>query len=402
MRTLLLPVLPGVALACSDSGHVLGRAAPRDGSDAGATDVTPVPEGGAACLGVGAPIRLPTVGGVACASALAQRSHRYAMCICESLAATARINTDSFDSSGATVRSPLPAAIGINGDLQSSTIVQALGSVHVAGGIATSDRIVAIGSLHVAGPMRAPGALIDVALDAYAGGAVEGFLVVGGTLHLDPRADTSLASISASTTVLEPVSVTPPCDCSSGFVDVAGALASAAAANDNAAAGISSDRLASVTASTVVDIPCGTYALSSIDAQQALFFAVHGRALIAVAGDVVLRAGLTVTLDPGAELDVLVGGRLLASGGNPLGSVAPARFRIWVAGAQSVVFDDDPTVGAVIYAPRAQLIASSGVELSGGVLARSMSAGGTFNLHFDQAVLSAGGACGEPTTPAVP
>jgi hypothetical protein len=185
-------------------------------------------------------------------------------------------------------------------------------------------------------------------------------------------------------------------------VDVAGAIAAAVRVNDGAAAGIAPDRLAAVTTSTVLDVPCGTYALSSIDTRSAVVLAVHGRALLAVAGDVVLRAGLAVTLDPGAELDLLVGGRLLTSGSNTIGSMTPARFRLWVAGSQTVVFDDDPSVGAVVHAPGAQVTASSGLELSGALFARTVTAGARVNVHFDQAVFSVGASCGEPTATAVP
>jgi hypothetical protein len=121
-----------------------------------------------------------------------------------------------------------------------------------------------------------------------------------------------------------------------------------------------------------------------------------------VAGDVVLRAGFTVALDPGAELDLLVGGRLLTSGSNAIGSQTPARFRIWVAGSQSVVLDDDPTVGAVIHAAGAQVTASSGLELAGGLFAKTLTAGAQVNVHYDQAVLSAGTTCGEPAATPVP
>ncbi len=402
MANLLLPVLPGVALACSGSGHLLGSAATH--TDAGLSDGGAA-EAGATCSGLGSPIRLPAPAGPTCAPTLAQRAHRFALCLCDSLNTTVRINTDSFDSTGAAIQAPPPAAVGINGDLQSSNVVQVIGSVYVAGagGIMTSERVVALGSLRAAGPMRTPApGLIDVAGDAFAGGDIDGVLLVGGTLHVDPRADTSTADISASAIVQEPVSVPPPCDCGPGFADIGAAIGTAVARNDNAVAGISPDRLAAVTASTVLDVPCGSYALTSIDAQQALFFAVHGRALVAVAGDVVLRAGFTVTLDPGAELDLLIGGRLLASGGNPIGSVTPPRFRIWIAGSQSIVLDDDPTVGALIHAPQAVVTSSAGLELSGALLARSVAGGGTFNLHYDQATLSAGGACGEPAATAVP
>jgi hypothetical protein len=410
-KMILVPVFPGVVLACTNSGHLLGSASRGDGGgmdgntserggDAGAVDGPRL-----SCSGLGAPIRLPTAAGPQCASVLSQRSHRFALCSCDSVNVTARINTDFFDSTGASVALPPPAAVGINGDLQSSNIIQILGSVYVAGagGITTSERVVALGSLYVAGPSRAlpPASVIDVAGDAYVGGDVDGALLVGGTVHIDPGADTSRANISGGEIVEEPVTVAPPCDCRSNVVELGAAIASAMSNNDNQAAGIAADRLAAVTTSTVLDVPCGSFALTAIDAQQAVFLAVHGRALVAVAGDVVLRAGLTVTLDPGAELDLVVGGRLVASGGNPVGSVAPARFRIWVAGSPSIVFDDAPTVGAVIHAADAQLMASSGLELSGGLLARGVVIGGQLNLHFDHAVLSSGAACGEPATPAV-
>jgi hypothetical protein len=405
----LLLAFPGIAPACGESGHLLGRAGaqPGDaatGGDGGATDGS---GDGArvACSGLGPPVMLPWPGGSACASALTARHHRFALCACDSLNATFPLYTDSFDSSGAVIGAQPAAAIGIDGDLQASTVVQARGSVYVtgAGGITSSDRIVSLGSLRVSGPTRAlPGSVVDVLQDAYAGGDLQGLIILGGTLHVDPGANTALAQIYAENIVSEPVSVAPPCDCGPNAVDVAGAIAAAVRVNDDAAAGFTPDRLAAVTSSTLLDVPCGTYALSSIDTHSSLVLAVHGRALVAVAGDVVLRAGFTVTLDPGAELDLVVGGRLLTSGSNAIGSLTPARFRIWVAGSQTVVFDDKPNVGAVVHAPGAPVTASSGLELSGALFAKTVSAGARVNVHFDQAIFSVGASCGEPTATAVP
>ena len=358
-----------------------------------------------ACSGLGPSVTLPSAAGPACASALATRHHRFALCACDSLNVTSPIYTDAFDSSGAVIGPQPPAAIGVAGDLQAGTVVQAVGSIYVAGagGIMSADRIVSLGSLRVSGPTRSSaGGIVDVAQDVYAGGDLEGLVILGGTLHLAPTASAALATIYAEGVVREPVSVAAPCDCGRNVVDVAGAITTATRANDDASAGFTADRLAAVTTSTLLDIPCGTYALSSIDTGSALVLAVHGRALLAVAGDVVLRAGFAVTLDPGAELDLLVGGRLLTSGSNTIGSTTPARFRIWVAGAQTVVFDDDPSVGAVVHAPDAQVTASSGLELSGALFAKTLTAGARVNIHFDQAVFSAGASCGEPAATAVP
>ena len=407
----LLLAVPGIAPACN-SGHLLGRAGAEigDGATAGSgggTDARADGGGDAtavACSGLGPSVTLPSPSGATCASALTTRHHRFALCICDSLNVTSPIYADFFDSSGAVIGGQPPAAIGVNGDLQASTVVQALGSVHVAGpgGVMSADRLVALGSVRVAGPTRALSGIVDVAQDVYAGGDLQGLILLGGTLHVDPAASTANATIYATNVVSEPVFVAAPCNCGQNVVDVAGAIAATMRLNDDAAAGLAPDRLAAVTTSTLVDIPCGRYALSSIDASSAVVLAVHGRALVAVAGDVVLRAGFTISLDPGAELDLLVGGRLLTSGSNAIGSMTPARFRIWVAGSQSVVFDDRPNVGAVVHAPNAQVTASSGLELSGALFAKTVTAGARVNVHFDQAIFSAGASCGEPAATAVP
>ena len=116
-----------------------------------------------------------------------------------------------------------------------------------------------------------------------------------------------------------------------------------------------------------------------------------------------LRAGFTVTLDPGAELD-LRGGRPAARerGQSQIGSVAPARFRIWVAGSQIVVFDDDPPVGAMIHAAGAQVTASSGLELSGAPVREDGERGGARQPSLRSGRLSSGASCGEPAATAVP
>jgi hypothetical protein len=56
----------------------------------------------------------------------------------------------------------------------------------------------------------------------------------------------------------------------------------------------------------------------------------------------------------------------------------------------------------VVHAPDAQVTASSGLELSGALFAKTLTAGARVNIHFDQAVFSAGASCGEPAATAVP
>ena len=61
-----------------------------------------------------------------------------------------------------------------------------------------------------------------------------------------------------------------------------------------------------------------------------------------------------MNLDPSAELDLLIGGWFTTERRGTIGAPdAPARFRIWIAGTESLVFDDQPTVAAVVHAPGA-------------------------------------------------
>jgi hypothetical protein len=380
-------------------GLVATTAAPLAGCD---RDVNLLPrgaDGGAiSCSGL-PPIEFPTASGAVCPSTLSARGHRFALCACEDLdlSAAAPVVTDSFDSSASSGNGSGPtAAIAVGGTLTASASITAGGALYASTGLATTASFDVGPSLRVGGAAVLVSGTGHVAGDAYVAGAISGLLQVDGLLHQPMGVGMSPPLIPESQTVREPVSVPNPCDCSSGFVDLAGVIAAAQASNDDAIAGFPPDSLTTVDAATIVNVTCGTYLLTSIDATQTLVIAGHDRALLVVTGDVVVRAGMTVILDAGAELDMVIGGRLIASGGNPIGSAAPARFRLWVAGTDSVVLDDAPPLGAMLHAPNAVVSASSGLQVFGGLFARSVTLGGQLVIHYDEAALSSGAACGEP------
>jgi hypothetical protein len=68
---------------------------------------------------------------------------------------------------------------------------------------------------------------------------------------------------------------------------------------------------------------------------------------------------------------------------------------------ETVLLEDAPIVGAVLYTPRAQVSAPSGVDLYGSLRAAGFSSGGPAVIHYDRAILSAGVPCGFPAQPAV-
>jgi hypothetical protein len=365
--------------------------------------------GNPACTGLGPSIVLPTATGAPCAAALASRGHRFVLCSCGDMTASARIRSDAFDSSNPAIIDELAAAYGVNGSLNAIGEMRAGGAIYVAGanGVTAAMQFRTGTSLRVGGPMTMTADTADIGGDAYINGNVSGSVRVGGTLHVPAGAVLGI-DVEKGALVNEPVTVAPPCDCTtggSGFVDAAAAITAAAANNSNAALGLSPTAYASLTAPKILDLPCGTYSLSGIDAALAapVTVVVHGRALLAVAGDVTIRSGFAVQLDPSAELDLVIGGRLTTSNGGEFGTtIAPARFRVWIAGTSSVVFDGAPWIGAVVHAPSAAVTATAGLPLTGSLLARSISIGADSMLHYDRAILGAGTVCGEPAAAVVP
>jgi hypothetical protein len=385
-------------LARVDGG---GGGAGPDGADA----ITPIDaSANPACTGLGPPIVLPTNTGAPCAGALAAAAHRFALCSCETMNAAARIRSDAYDSRSPAVSDEVAASIGIGGDLVASAEVRAGGALWVAGpnGISATNSIRTATSLRVGGPLWMRSDHAEIGGDAYVNGNVMGDVRVGGTLHVPPGATVDGAGDIAVVDSSQPVIVASPCDCGAGVVDIAGAIAAAASHNADANVGLASDALASVTTPTTVALPCGTFSLSTISATASVTLIVRGRALLAVDGDVTTRGGLAVQLDPSAELDLVVGGNLIASGGGAYGAPGgAARFRVWIAGT-TIVFDNAPTVNAIIHAPSAWVNAASGLPLSGSLLARDVSIGADSTLHFDRAVLEAGMACGAAAAAIVP
>jgi hypothetical protein len=355
---------------------------------------------------------LPTATGNVCASTLEERGHGFALCTCGDLMLGSQLRTDAFDSSDSSFNDDqLSSAVGIDGALsiENNAELRGGGAIYVAGtaGVYAAGTLEASASFRSSGPLTMLSANASFQSDAFVNGLISGQVQVDGTLHVPAMVDVG-PEVQAKSVVTEAVSVSAPCNCNSGFVDLVTALNTAMATNDDAAAGLDPNAFSNVQISQTLDLSCGTYYLSSLQANAPVTLAVHGRALLVVHDDVKVMGGdLTVNLDAGAELDLVVGGWLLASGGGTIGApAAPARFRIWVVGtdAQSVVLSGQPTIAAVIHAPTTTVTATNGLTISGSLLAQSLILGGTSQsyLHYDRAILQAGVSCGEPAAAVVP
>jgi len=128
----------------------------------------------------------------------------------------------------------------------------------------------------------------------------------------------------------------------------------------------------------------------------ALTVHVHGRTALYVEGDVSASSSLAFTLEPDAELDLFVGGTLVASDTFVFGSPNyPALSRAYVAGTAKIALSSDIRLGGELYAPNSeQVVWSAKNDIYGSVFAGSFRASDVTNIHYDRAVLRAGDTCG--------
>ena len=401
-----------VATACTRDINLLSR----DGGGGGGTGGTPVTDASDAptadtatnptCTGLGPPIVLPTDTGAACAGALAAIGHRFALCSCDTMSAPARLRTDAFDSRNPAVTDEIAAAIGVGGDLSATGELRAGGAIYVAGanGVTASNQFRIIG---IAARRRADE---DAVLgqrrhrrrrvhqrQRHRQRARQRHPARPRERRPERRRRVRHVVVERDRQCALPVRLPRRLRGHRRRDRVRLRKQRRRGHRPHA------DRPRHRIDADVDSLPCGSFYLSTIDATAAVTIAVHGRALLAVGGDVTVRGGLAIQLDPFAELDLLVGGQVIASGGGALGAPGgAARFRVWIGGANTNVFDNAPTVNAIIHAPAGWVNAMSGLPLSGSILARSVSIGAETILHFDRAVLEAGSACNAPASSVVP
>jgi hypothetical protein len=399
MRKAALLVLLGAgALGCTRTTELLGGPA--------------VP----ACVGTGPPIRLGGPAAADCTGALAARFGRYALCTCTELAPMGGLFVQPLGPPGkqpGPVNGPGPAAaaprafvaaVGTDGNFRVGHLAQSGGVViEVAGSLiaAGADGATFVHGGHIQGNLRGAGPLttmttmgVWVSGEMVAGGDVSGmFKVVGGPLHAPAGATIAPDVAPMMGVVRETVAVSPPCACgATSSLDLPAEVA-ARKANATPFAAV----LSEVDGPQTLDLRCGEFYLPEIRTADGapLELLVHGHVGLFVGGDVHLGSNFTVTLDDGAELDLVVAGNFDTRGrvfGSP---TTPSRTRLWV-GSTIVSLPDEIQFGAAVYAPNAVFSAGSGLSFSGSLFVGTLHVAGDVRLAYDPRVTEGGQLCGAP------
>ena len=344
----LLGLTTAAALVACGTGDVqLGENLPAAQADAAAfgADGGDARTATSSCAGSRSSVPLPAVGD--CTGDLAKRTFRFAVCACTNINFAGNLVTDARSSATGTA-SATAASVGVDGTYSGASSATSIGgSLWTNGDTSMSGHDVS-GDLQCGGNLVADGTS-RVHTDAYVQGGVQGALTVDGVLHI-PAGQPHVGVSAAGGTTVQPVAVAAPCDCSNPL-DVRAIVAGFKQANDDAAIGLDPASLASVDTDRTVTLPCGRYYLTSIGGGAPLTVRVTGRAAIAVEASVIHNlTAVTFSVDPGAELDLFVGGDVLFSGPAQIGNKArAAATRLYVGGVFG--YDGQLQLAANLYLP---------------------------------------------------
>jgi hypothetical protein len=289
-----------------------------------------------------------------------------------------------------------PGAVGVNGDVMISRGPTILTGTMV---VSSDDGITLSGgniqrNLRSAGPVSTTSPTF-VGGRLFSGGNVSGPVSIGTELHL-PSSATVGTNVQSPSVIREDVTVAPPCRCKDGpLFAIAKEVKAHAADNANRAVSFTGLFADEVADSQTFDWPCGSYYLPGIRSGEAasLEFRVHGHVAIFVDGDVRLANDLAVTLDPGAELDLVVAGSFYSRGRLFGAPESPANLRLWV-GSSNVSLGDQIQFDAVVYAPQADFAAGVSLTMHGSFFVQTVKAADDVNIFYDPRAATAGATCG--------
>jgi hypothetical protein len=331
-----------------------------------------------------------------CTGDVGKKTFLFAACACTTMQVAGTLTTDALDST-------VGGTPGDGASIGADTSVRALSTIFLQGSVWAGGTDIVFGT---------PAVAFDhsgiVTREVHAGGdlstkqpfTVQGDLFVSGDIfaaptltcegsaHVSPGGKTTNVDAKKGILSTTDLVVADPCDCTKKL-DVGSIVHAFAASNDDAAAGLTAASLAAAPA-TKVTLPCGRYYFDSIGG-DAITLDLPGRTAIFVAGDVTAKKSLTISLAPGAELDLFIGGNLTLDGDATLGRTdAPAHARVYVGG-KSMTMSGGVKIGANVYAPNADMAVASDFEMSGAILVHSLAASGNFTVHYDVSILNVRG-----------
>lgn len=317
----------------------------------------------------------PTVGvdlGFNCTGALAAATFTHALCACDAIQDSNSLSTDGFDSSVGGPTGGLGGDVAANTSVSWSTTSNIGGTLWTPGNVSSSNPSTVRGDLHLGGTLSGSGTF-----------------TVSGNAFVVKTLPTFAHVLGKATKV---TSVATPCSCSSPLPVASITVAHRAPNNDDAVIGLSPTAYVGNNPAHL-DLPCGNYYLTQINAAQPLTIAVHGHTALYVDGNIQASQSLIFQVDSGATFDLFVAGTFSAAQSLMLGSTArPESCRVFVAGTNFVT-SGNATWGCNVYAPNALITLANNATVYGSIFAKNVQVSGNAIVHYDSSILRAGAEC---------
>jgi hypothetical protein len=314
----------------------------------------------------------------------------HALCLCEDMNDVGALSV---------VEGPAGVgSVGVNGFTRFVNLTRAVGDWIAYGGFDAVTDTEIDGSLKTEADATWVGWLkvgADLAIggDATGIGMLEvlGVLSVGGSETMLPE------SVVGSRADYQPLAG-PPCPCDPAtFFDVAGAVAAARTANDNAAAGLPT-RLAAVGVNDL-RLETGTYFFEDAATVGQTHITIAGQVALYVEGTIAAVGEQNITVEDGGSLDLFVSGTIATVGWSTTGSAAhPDAIRLYLGGTGSVLL---AAVGAHdfygnIYAPEATLAYVGDNRVVGSLFGRTLDGVGALTIGYGAPIDADPPSCDDP------
>jgi hypothetical protein len=255
--------------------------------------------------------------------------------------------------------------------------LRAGGNLDVNGRVAVQDSGFAAGYMEVGGDTRVDGAI-----------ALLGYAALAGDLTQPAGAGTPIVMNVGGARIAAPVDVAPPCACRDDQIpDLGGFVADTAQQNDNATVGLAPGALKNVVGFATRTLPCGHYYLDEISGAGFIHVKVTGRVALAIGGDVNPTGLLAFEVAPGAELDLVIGGSLRATGAGGFATFdAPGSMRVYVNGGGDLKITGAAGFNGNLYAPRANILGTGATFVNGSLFGRRIEIPGFLQVGYDPGV----------------
>jgi hypothetical protein len=241
--------------------------------------------------------------------------------------------------------------------------------------------------------------MCTVGLDAHINGNVTSnvSMSIGKTLYV-PASVTPPANVTYNAISKGPVSVGDACECDpSKLVQVGTIVDNAKTMNDNASIGLDPAALSSLSPTTRLDLPCGSYYLDSINTDSALTIVAHGHTALYIGGDITTNQNFEITVDPTGSFDVFVKGTINTNQKFTLGSLnAPALMRLYLGSTSALTLNQGFLQAGNLYSALGNVTENQAANIYGSIFTKAFDSNQDTVIHYDTAVVSQGQGCPGP------